>query len=53
MRSEDIIRVRHMLDAARKALVFVTNKKRADIDHDQLLVFGLMKAVEIVGEAAS
>jgi len=42
-----------MLDAARKALAFVANKNRADIDVDELLVFGLMKAIEIMGEAAS
>ncbi len=53
MRSEDIIRVRHMLDAARAAMKFVENKTRSDIDDDLLLALGLMKSIEIIGEAAS
>lgn len=53
MRSEDMVRVHHMLDAAREALEFVANKTRADIEDDRLLVLGLMKSIEIIGEAAS
>jgi hypothetical protein len=44
MRNEDIIRIRHMLDAAREAVTFVANKKRTDIDEDRLLALGLMKS---------
>lgn len=53
MRSEDIVRVHHMIDAAREALGFVANKTRSDIDSDRLLALGLMKSIEIIGEAAS
>jgi len=42
-----------MLDAAREALAFVKNKTRSDIDNDRLLALGLMKSIEIIGEAAS
>lgn len=42
-----------MLDAIQSALVFVTGRERADIDTDQMLQFALVRAVEIVGEAAS
>jgi uncharacterized protein with HEPN domain len=42
-----------MLDAAREALTFIRNKTRADIDRDRLLALGLMKSIEIIGEAAS
>ena len=52
MRKNDRIRLQHMLDAAREAVSFVRGKKRGDLDHDRLLVFGLVKALEIVGEAA-
>ena len=52
MRKDDRIRLQHMLDAARAAVSFVQGKKRGDLDHDRLLVFGLVKALEIVGEAA-
>jgi len=53
MRSDDVTRVRHMLDAALEALAFVENKTRADIYDDRLLALGLMKCIEIIGEAAS
>ncbi len=52
MRKDDRVRLQHMLDAAREATSFVQSKNRSDLDQDQLLVFGLIKAIEIVGEAA-
>lgn len=51
MRKDDRIRLQHM-DAAREAEGFVRGKQREDLDSDRLLVLGLMKAVEIIGEAA-
>lgn len=53
MRKDDMIRVRHMLDAAREALSFVKNKERKDLDDDRMLVLSLVKLIEIIGEAAS
>jgi len=53
MPSEDVIRVRHMLDAAWEALAFVANKTRADLDRDRVLALALIKAIEIIGEAAT
>jgi len=50
MRSEDRIRLRHMRDTAREALSFVQNRSRTDLDHQ--LVWALVKAIEIIGEAA-
>jgi uncharacterized protein with HEPN domain len=47
------VRLRHMLDAANDAMAFVRGKKRSDLDNERLLVLGLMKAIEIIGEAAS
>ena len=52
MRKDDLVRLRHMLDAAREAIGFVQRKRREDLDRDRLLVLGLVKAVEIIGEAA-
>ena len=49
MRKNDRIRLQHMLDAAREAVSFVRGKKREDLDRDRLLVFGLVKALEILG----
>jgi uncharacterized protein with HEPN domain len=52
MLPDDLIRVTHMLEAARKALSFVVGKERSDLDHDDMLAFALIKALEIIGEAA-
>lgn len=50
---EDAIRLRHMLDAARDALAFAEGRGREDLDNDRLLNFGLVRAIEVIGEAAS
>lgn len=42
-----------MLDAATQAVDFTSGRSRADLDVDQMLVLALVKAIEIVGEAAS
>jgi len=52
MRKDDRIRLQHMLDAAREALSFAQGRTREDLDKDRLLVLGLVKAIEIIGEAA-
>ena len=53
MSPDDRVRLRHMADAAESALRFVEGRARADLDDDQMLLFALVRAVEIVGEAAS
>lgn len=52
MRRDDIIRLRHMLDAARQAIAFVQGRTRASLDDDPMLTLALVKAIEIIGEAA-
>ena len=52
MRKDDRIRLQHMLDAAREALSFAKGRQREDLDTDRLLVLALVKAIEIIGEAA-
>jgi uncharacterized protein with HEPN domain len=52
MRRDDRIRLQHMLDAAREILSFVQGRTRSELDKDRLLVLGLVKAIEIIGEAA-
>ena len=52
MRPNDRIRLRHMLDAARAACHFIQGRSRDDLDHDLQLVWALVKAIEIIGEAA-
>lgn len=53
MRSEDRIRLQHMLDAAREALSFAAGRTREELDGDRKLVLAVVKCVEIIGEAAS
>jgi hypothetical protein len=53
MRDEDLTRLRHMIDAAQEAIRFAQDRKRTDLDEDRMLTLALIKAVEIIGEAAS
>lgn len=41
-----------MLDAAREVGEFVQGRTREDLDRDRLLVRGVTKSIEIIGEAA-
>lgn len=52
MRDDDAIRLHHMLDAATEALGFTRGRHRKDLDHDRQLAWALVKAIEIMGEAA-
>jgi uncharacterized protein with HEPN domain len=52
LKTEDIVRLRHMLDAARKATNFAQSRKRADLDTDELFALALVRLLEIIGEAA-
>ncbi len=52
MRRDDPTRLRHMLDAARLAVSFSSAHDRSELDGNAFAVLGLVKAVEIVGEAA-
>ncbi len=53
MLDSDMVRIRHMLDAARDAVNFATGKSREDLDEDRMLVLALIKSIEIIGEAAN
>ena len=53
MHKDDGVRLRHMRDASREAVRFTKGKRRVDLNDDRMLVFALVKAIEIVGEAAN
>ena len=53
MRPEDIVRLAHMRDAAASALRFAQGRSREDLDRDEMLLFALVRAVEVIGEAAT
>jgi len=53
MRRDDAIRIRHMIEAAEAAQRFLSGRQRDDLDADEALRFALVRAVELIGEAAS
>lgn len=50
---DDNTRLRHMLDAAEQAQSFMQGKERDELDTDPMLRLAVVKAIEIVGEAAA
>lgn len=50
---EDVVRMHHILDAAKEAVLFAQNKTRKSLDKNRMLVLSLVKDVEIIGEAAT
>jgi uncharacterized protein with HEPN domain len=52
MRPEDRVRLRHLTEAAEKAIAYSASRTRTDLDDDELLRLAMTKLVEIVGEAA-
>ncbi len=52
MRDEDLIRLKHMYDSAMAILVFVKGKRRSSLDNNRLLISGIVREFEIIGEAA-
>lgn len=53
MHKGDLVRVRHMLDAAREALAFTRHQSRRALDDNRMLALSLIRCVEVVGEAAT
>jgi uncharacterized protein with HEPN domain len=46
-------RLRHILDAAREAVLFAQDQTRSDLNTNRMLTLSLVKCIEIVGEAAA
>lgn len=53
MLRDDATRLRQAADAARKVGRFVAGRARRDLDDDELLEAGLIRTIEVVGEALS
>ena len=53
MRHDDAIRIRHMIEACEAAQKFGTGRSRTELDIDKMLLFAIVRALEIIGEAAS
>ena len=53
MLAEDRVRLRHMVEAGESAVQFVAGRQRADLDEDRMLLFAVVRAIEVFGEAAN
>lgn len=53
MSGDDKIRIQHMLDSANEAVNFSRHGSLKELENDHLLALGLVKCIEIIGEAAS
>ncbi len=49
---DDLTRVKHMLEAANKAIDFTAQHKMESLDNNELLALGLVRLLEIIGEAS-
>jgi uncharacterized protein with HEPN domain len=50
---DDTSRLYHILDSAHKAVRFIDGKSRSDMDRDELLALGLVRLLEVIGEAST
>jgi len=52
MSNEDTVRLRHMLDAAKRAIDFMQGRAKSDLESDEQLSLAVVRLLEILGEAA-
>jgi uncharacterized protein with HEPN domain len=53
MQPSDLLRLRHMRDAALHALQFLGERSREDLRSDLQLSYAIVRCLEIIGEAAA
>jgi uncharacterized protein with HEPN domain len=52
MVDKDLVRLQHMLDSTNAILSFIEGKNRENLDTERLLLSGILRELEILGEAA-
>jgi uncharacterized protein with HEPN domain len=52
MLAEDKVRLCHMIEVSDSAVQFVAGRQRTDLDEDRMLLFAVVRAIEVLGEAA-
>ena len=52
MRADDRVRVLHMIEACESVQRFIQGRRRLDFESDQMLLFAVVRAIEVLGEAA-
>lgn len=53
MRLEDRVLILDMIDEAENVASFIAGRVREDLDRDRMLAHALVRAIEVMGEAAS
>jgi uncharacterized protein with HEPN domain len=53
MRDEDRVRLGHMIEHAELLALFIKGRQRQDLDNDAMLELACIRAIEVIGEAAS
>jgi uncharacterized protein with HEPN domain len=53
MQDEDRVRLRHMVEASEELQGFIQGRTQLDLESDRMLLFAVIHAIEILGEAAS
>lgn len=53
MRPDDRTRVAHMVDACDEIARFLAGRAEGDLETDRMLLFAVVRALEVVGEAAN
>ena len=53
MRADDAIRLRHMIEACELVNEFVAGRSRLELDDNRMLSLAVVRALEVIGEAAS
>ncbi|SDX75235.1 hypothetical protein SAMN05421644_1123 [Allochromatium warmingii] len=51
MHDKDRIRFLHMIEAAEDVRQFIEGRQRSELDSNRMLLFALVRAIEIIGEA--
>jgi uncharacterized protein with HEPN domain len=52
LRADDRVRLLHMIEACESVQRFIQGRSRLDFESDQMLLFAVVRAVEVLGEAA-
>ena len=53
MEIKDIARIAHILEAAQDLKSFIQGKDRSSLDSEKMLLYAVIRAIEIIGEASS
>jgi len=52
MSNDDLVRIKHIMDASEECVKFLESRQRKDLDTDRMLSLSLVRLLEIIGEAA-